>query len=367
MFYPSILSDWDCGSAHFLRGVVAELKARGHRVAVLEPEDAWSVRGLASECGRAPLATFAARYPHLVPTRYSLEELDMDRVLGGADVVIVHADNAPELVQRIGQYRNQSPTDFRLFFHDSANRIDASVQLDAHRLDGYDGALVPGAELAVEYERRQRVARSWVWHDAADTRVYRPCASSLEPAADVTFLGNWDSGERARDLAEFLLDPVEQLALRGTVYGSGYPRAAVERVERAGMRYGGWLPGFEVPGAFSRHRFTVSLPRRPRALPGICSVGLFEALACGIPLISAEWSDSEQLFTPGMDFLAVRNGTEMRAAMRMLACDGGARQALAVHGRRTIERRHTCAHRVDELLALCAELWRMEVSAALVE
>ena len=100
------------------------------------------------------------------------------------------------------------------------------------------------------------------------------------------------------------------------------------------------------------------VPRRPytRALPGIPTIRVFEALACGIPLICAPWEDAEGLFTPGEDFLVARNGAEMRRHLRSLLTDKGQARELAAHGLRTIQARHTCAHRVDELLGIYAEM-----------
>src|SRR4051794_39644729 len=76
-------------------------------------------------------------------------------------------------------------------------------------------------------------------------------------------------------------------------------------------------------GGPARYRFTVHVPRRPyaTALPGIPTIRIFEALACGIPLISAPWSDSEGLFQPGKDFLTAADGDEMRHQMRALLQD----------------------------------------------
>jgi spore maturation protein CgeB len=109
---------------------------------------------------------------------------------------------------------------------------------------------------------------------------------------------------------------------------------------------------------FARHRLTVHVPRRPyvEKLPGIPTIRVFEALACGIPLVSAAWDDAEGLFEPGDDFLVARNAEEMASQLeRVLADDDLARQ-LSEHGLRTIRARHTCAHRVDELLAIAAEV-----------
>ena len=70
----------------------------------------------------------------------------------------------------------------------------------------------------------------------------------------------------------------------------------------------------------------------------------------GSPLISAPWEDSEGLFTAGSDYLVARSGAEMRACMRAVLSDAALAQWLTQHGRETILARHTCGHRVDELL-----------------
>jgi spore maturation protein CgeB len=113
-----------------------------------------------------------------------------------------------------------------------------------------------------------------------------------------------------------------------------------------------------VPAVFARYRATVHIPRRPYAdtLPGIPTIRVFEALACGIPLISAPWDDTDGLFTPGRDYLIARSGSEMKGLLRELLTDGEAARTMAAHGRRTILARHTCVHRVNELLRIVAEL-----------
>ncbi len=102
------------------------------------------------------------------------------------------------------------------------------------------------------------------------------------------------------------------------------------------------------------------VPRRPYAeqLPGIPTIRVFEALACGIPLVSAPWEDREGLFTPGEDFLTARDGAEMRTQLEALIRDPALRQRLAAHGLETIRARHTCGHRADELLGIIRQLER---------
>jgi spore maturation protein CgeB len=109
---------------------------------------------------------------------------------------------------------------------------------------------------------------------------------------------------------------------------------------------------------FAAHRVTMHVPRRPyvRALPGIPTIRVFEALACGIPLVSAPWNDAEGLFTPGADYLVAPDGATMRRMLADVLHDGALASSLAAHGLATIRARHTCGHRVDELLAIAARL-----------
>jgi len=199
--------------------------------------------------------------------------------------------------------------------------------------------------------------RAWIWHEAADTRVFRP-QPTVRQGEDLVWIGNWGDDERTAELHEFLLGPVKALSLKATVHGVRYPEEARTALADAGITYAGWLPNHEAPQAFARARVTVHVPRRPyvQALPGIPTIRVFEALACGIPLVSAPWWDAEGLFKPGRDFLIARTGEEMRRVLGVLLADDQLRRELAEHGRRTVLARHTCAHRVDELLIICREL-----------
>ena len=100
------------------------------------------------------------------------------------------------------------------------------------------------------------------------------------------------------------------------------------------------------------------MPRRPyvRALRGIPTIRPFEAMACGIPMVSAPWDDSEALFRPGRDYLVAQDGGEMKRHLRDLLADPGMAREIARSGRETILDRHTCAHRVDELLSIHREI-----------
>jgi spore maturation protein CgeB len=363
LFCHSLVSDWNHGNAHFLRGVVAELLHRGHAVACHEPQDGWSRANLLRDGGDAAIADVLATFPWMedVVRTYDLETLDVEAALDGCDLAIVHEWSEPALVARIGACRAASGR-FALLFLDTHHRAStAPEELARYDLRHYDGVLAFGGVIREIYLSNGWTARAWTWHEAADTRVFRPPAQDAAGEArqrDLVWIGNWGDGERSAELREFLLSPARRLRLGGTIHGVRYPRGARWAIRRAGIRYGGWLPNHRVPEVFARHRATVHVPRRPyaAALPGIPTIRPFEALACGIPLVSTPWEDAEHLFRPGADFLVARDGEQMREHLRAILHDPQLAAALRTSGLETIRERHTCAHRVDQLIGICGSL-----------
>jgi spore maturation protein CgeB len=357
MFCQTVLSDWNHGDAHFLRGIATELLSRGHGVSIFEPQDSASLHSLLAQYGEGPLRRFREIYPGLTSQRYELGKLDLNKALEGADVVLVHEWNDPALVRRAGEHRSRKGG-YALFFHDTGHRLAAAPEsLPDCELSSYDGVLACSAALRELYEKSGRVRRTWTWHQAVDTRVFQP-AAKREPAGDLIWIGNWGGPERVVQVDEFLVQPSRALSLKTRVHGIQYPAEAVRALGEAGIDYAGWLPDFEAPGAFAKYRCTIHIPRRTCAgiLPGFPTMRIFEALACGIPLVSAPWDDAEGLFRPGKDFLVARDGREMTEQLRALRHDPEMSCELAQRGLETVRARHTCAHRVNELLAICVEL-----------
>jgi spore maturation protein CgeB len=357
LFCHSLVSDWNHGNAHFLRGVMRELGRRGHDVDVLEPDDGWSRSNLLAEAGPEAIEEFHAAFPELRSRTYGLRDLDVGRELAGADLVLVHDWNEAWLVTAIGAHHRRHGG-YVLLFYDAHHRAASSPgQIDAFDLSGYDGVLVFGAVLRDLYLKRGWAPRVHVWHEAADTELFRPLERTAEHG-DLVWVGNWGDGERTAELHEFLLGPARELSLTGHVYGVRYPPSAKCAVREAGLAYEGWLPNYRVPETFARHRVTVHVPRRAyvQRIPGVPTIRVFEALACAIPLVCAPWEDTEGLFRPGQDYLQARDGAEMTGHLRRLLDDPECAAEVAASGLEQVRARHTCAHRVDELLAIREEL-----------
>ena len=358
LFYPSRVSDWNNGTAQFLRGIATELLRAGHTVDIFEPADGWSLRNLREQCGTGAIKAFHATYPHLHSTFYEPETLDLDAALDEADVVIVHEWNDPDLIRRIGMHRATART-YRLLFHDTHRRaIRTAKDLDARDLSQYDGVLASSLALRELYEDSGRAERAWTWHAAVDSRIFRPWPCDPVQAFDVVWVGDWGDGERSTELVEFLVEPVRALGLRARVHGVRYPEDAVRMLRHAGIDYAGWLPNFCVPAALAMGRFTVHIPHRLRgdSLPVVPDMYVFEALACRVPLVSAPLDDWEELFEPGTNLLVARDGKQLQRHLERLAAEPDLAAAIADHGLATVLDRHTCARRVEQLLAICRGL-----------
>jgi spore maturation protein CgeB len=137
-----------------------------------------------------------------------------------------------------------------------------------------------------------------------------------------------------------------------------YHETAKATVRRYGGTYHGWLANAEAPEVFARFLATVHVPRRyyTKLLPGIPTIRVFEALACGIPLLCAPWDDAENLFRPGQDYLIAKDGEQMTRLLTQVRDDPDLRHSLTTSGLETIRARHCCAHRANELMQIYTSL-----------
>ena len=358
----TLRSDWNNGNAHFLRGLIRALKAIGHEVTVAEPETEWSLANLRTEpFGERSLAVFQRIYPELEIQTYAkgCSEDWWRAALRDRDVVILHEWNPPELAQLLLRLRGELK--FLLLFHDTHHRASSTPeQMERFGLAHFDGVLAFGEALRTIYRQRFGLTRVWTLHEAADTTVFRP-EPQTEKMTDAVWIGNWGEGERSAEIREYYLHPADDLRreARFTIYGVRYPQDGLDACAQAGVFYGGYLPNLDASSVYAKARLTVHIPRQQYSLAvtGIPTIRVFEALACGIPLVSAPWQDCEHLFRPG-DFKMVQSKDEMVSEMRFLLNNRDAAEQQARQGLETVLARHTCAHRAQELTEIIGELNR---------
>lgn len=342
-FAQSATSESGRGCASALRGIVTELRQRGH----------------------------AARVHPLGPT------LDLTAALEGVEVVIVPAasDGADssvvlELIARTGRHHGRTRA-YTLLLHDTCDRsMSDPASLAALDLRHYDGVLACGDAVARLYVERGWIRDAWSWPTAADVRVFYPRHSDVPgPAADdseaspsappeggdLVWIGRvGEDVERQRALEEFFITPARRLGVRAAVYGTGYTADTLRALATAGIEYRGWIPNERVPEVFSRYTVTVFMPRTPyvRSLQGVATTSLFEAMASGIPVVSAGWHDTAGLFGSPAPFLVAESSRDMASRLDAVLTRPSLRAEMARRGLREIEARHTCGHRVNELLQI---------------
>jgi spore maturation protein CgeB len=362
LFAHSWVSDWNHGNAHFLRGLVRELIRLGHEVRCYEAYGAWSLANLLHEEGKQgneAVKEFWRTFPELDIRFYHDDERFLDfarEELRGADVVMVHEWNSPEVVHTIAGLKRE--LGFRLLFHDTHHRAYSNPKaMLGLPLQEFDGVLAFGDAIRRIYREAFGVPQAWTFHEAADISNFHPIEA--EKLTDVIWVGNWGDEERSQELQEFLIGPAAALhRYKVAVHGVRYPEEGKQELAAAGIEFRGYLPNLRAPRAYGQSAVTMHVPRRQYAngLSGVPTIRVFEALACGIPLVCAPWTDTEGLFRAGEDYVCVPDGRAMTAELTHLISDSGARRQLAANGVETIQERHTCAHRARQLLDICEEL-----------
>jgi spore maturation protein CgeB len=362
VFAHSWVSDWNHGNAHFLRGLARELQGLGHGVRCYEELGSWSLSNLVSQEGERAIDAidqFRSKFPMLDVRFYdrnkAFDEF-LDEELREADFVIIHEWNDPAVVSAI--LARKASFGFKALFHDTHHRAYTRAgEIIAFPLHLFDGVLAFGEPITRIYRDGFGIAKVWTFHEAADVQNFHPIAK--EKTTDVLWVGNWGDEERTRELMEFLVEPAASMRdRRFKVHGVRYPEAAVKSLLEAGIEYHGYLPNLCAPDAFSQACVALHVPRREYAngLAGIPTIRVFEALACGVPLVCAPWSDAENLFHPGVDYIVVKDGEAMTAELSYLLSDEGSRQQLSENGRKTVLARHTCLHRAEQLEEICKEI-----------
>ncbi len=361
LFSHSIASDWNHGNAHFLRGLIRNLQRLGHQVISFEEEGNWSLTNLVRDHGVGPLQEFQRRFPFIDRRSFVLNGrahlLDwLSDLMGRVDACLVHEWNPPHLIRAIGEVAAQRGV--VSLFHDTHHRAYTEPQrIRELGLDSYSAVLAYGPTIADIYRSRVRGPEVLVFHEGADTDLFRPLVRFK--SCDVVFVGNWGDEDRNETTWRFLIEPSRMLPDLGfAIFGVRYPPEVLAAIRQAGIGWGGWLPNYLAPEAYAVSKVTVHIPRREyvEALRGTPTIRVFEALACGVPLVSACWRDDSGLFQEGADYVTVDTPSQMAEALRWLAGDAEARRTIGSHGRATVLRAHTCHHRAEELVGIIRQL-----------
>jgi spore maturation protein CgeB len=185
---------------------------------------------------------------------------------------------------------------------------------------------------------------------SADTAIY--CHDPHEPAWDLAYMGTY-SADRQPALDTLLLRAAAAWPQgRFAVVGPQYPDALVWPANTERIAH---LAPDRHSSFYNRQRFTLNITRAQMREVGYSpSIRLFEAAACGTPVISDDWPGLDTLFAPGREILIARSTDDVVSYLQEIP--EADRQKLGALARQRVLASHTGKHRAQELLGYVREL-----------
>jgi spore maturation protein CgeB len=336
----SITSSWGNGHATTYRALVRQLSARGHDLLFLERDLPWYAEN--RDMPR-PAGTRTELYDSVaaLKDRFTIQVRDADLVIVGSYV--------PEGIA-VGEWVIAQARGMTAFYD-----IDTPVTLAKLANGGADyisKELIPKYDLYLSFTggpTLERLAREFgarmarPLYCSVDPDAYAPAPA--EPAWDLGYLGTY-SDDRQPSLTQLMLEPARGLrGQRFVVAGPQYPDDIpwpdnVERITH--------LPPRAHRAFYNAQRYTLNITRADMIRAGWSpSVRLFEAAACGTPIISDWWDGLEAFFVPGKEILIARSARDIAEYLHDFPEDE--RIALGCMARTIVLERHTAAHRAQEV------------------
>ena len=335
----SLSSAWGNGHATTYRALLKAFAARGHEVLFLERDVPWYAEHRDLEQADWCRLEFYG----------SLDELDGWRgEIAGADAVMVgsYVPDGVEVGRRVQAWARGATA-----FYD----IDTPVTLAKLERGDYEylsPEVIPGYDVYFSFtggptlrriEERYGSPATRALYCSADAEMYRPVEAPRR--WDLSYLGTY-SDDRQPTLERLLLEPARRAPeLKFVVAGPQYPAGVdwppnVERIEHVAPA--------DHPAFYASSRFTLNVTRSDMIAAGWSpSVRLFEAGACGAPVISDVWEGLDALFEPEREIVLARTPDDVLAELR--SAQDSRRDSIAAAARTRVLGEHTSAHRARQL------------------
>lgn len=350
----SITSSWGNGHATTFRGLIRELNKKGHKVSFLERDAPWyaSNRDL-------PHPVYCNTFLYSSVDELKQGYADLIRF---ADLVIV-GSYVPEGVE-VGKFVTATAEGITAFYDIDTPVTLAKISnndfeyLHPQLISKYNMYLsfTGGPTLQyIEKEYGSPMARAF--YCSFDPKLYYP--EEQEIKWDLGYLGTY-SDDRQPPLQKLMLDAASILKQhKFVVAGPQYPKsinwlANTERIEH--------LPPSVHRQFYNSQRFTMNITRANMIKAGYSpSIRLFEAAACGTPIISDYWQGIETIFEPGKEILITASATQTMQYLKEISEDE--RKTIGEKARQKVLAKHTAAHRATELEQYFSEA--LELSATI--
>lgn len=344
VFGLSISSSWGNGHATLWRGLCRALARRGVHVTFFERDVSWYA---------------SARDWHSLPggelvlyREWSDVRSHATRALAGADAAVVTSYCPDALAARdailaasrlIGAFYDLDTPVTLARLHDG----EAVPYLDDRGLRDYDLVLsyTGGAALATLADDlgASRVAPLY---GHVDPEVHRPLPPVERFRADLSWLGTY-AADRQAVLERLFLHaaraaPARRFMLAGAQYPDDFPWTP-------NLWFVQHLPPHEHAAFLSSSRLTLNVTRAAMAAMGWCPSGrLFEAAACGVPIVSDAWPGFADFYAPGHEVLIAYDTDDTLAALEL---DDAELRRIGTAARERTLAEHTSDRRAGELLA----------------
>jgi spore maturation protein CgeB len=345
----SLSSSWGNGHATTYRALLRGLAERGHRLLFLERDVPWYAA--ARDLPRPDFCDLELYHEIAdLPVRFGQRIATADAVIVGSYV--------PDGIAVI-DWVNRTASGVRAFYDIDTPVTVAALEQDhctylaARQPSEFDLYLsFTGGPLLAHLADRFGVRRPRALYCAVDAALYRP--QNPLPTWDLGYLGTY-APDRQSALERLLLEPARRLPdCRFVVAGPQYPHsiawpANVERIEH--------LPPAQHAAFYCRQRFTLNLTRADMVRTGWSpSVRLFEAAACGTPIISDRWPGLDALLPDGDAIMIADDADEVARVLSGL--DDGRRLHIGSSARDIVLASHTGVARgreLEQLLCACMD------------
>ncbi len=345
IFGLSVSSSWGNGHAALWRGLIRALLAAGHRVTFFERDVPYYADTRDLDC--------LPDGGTLVLYRDWTEALPaVRRALDGADVGVVtsYCPDALAATRLLEDTRLPVRCFYDLDTPVTLARLQAGEPVDyigPGGLAGFDLVLSYTGGAALDaLKTRLGARRVAAIYGSVDPDLHRPAAPRTDYAALLSYIGTYAADRQAALERLFVVParrrPGDRFVIAGAQYPDGFPWTSNTWFVRH-------LPPPEHPAFYSSSRLTLNVTREPMARSGWCPSGrLFEAAACGVPILSDRWTGLDAFFVPGAEIL-VADTTEQ--ALDALATPPDALAALARRARERTLDEHTAARRAAQMVA----------------
>lgn len=336
----SVTSSWGNGHATTYRALLKELKNLGHNILFLEKDVPYY-----AENRDMPSPDFCEL--GLYKTEEELKARYEEEV-AEADVVIV-GSYVKEGVE-VGNWAIDTAKGVTAFYDIDTPVTLAKLKrkdfeyLDPEIISRYDIYLsFTGGPTLDHLEKHYGSPMARALYCSVDPDLYYPEAKEVK--WQMGYLGTY-SPDRQPTVEEFLNKPAAKFKQeRFVVAGPQYPQNIewaknVERIDH--------LPPAEHRGFYNSQRFTLNVTRADMIKAGYApSVRLFEAAACGVPIISDYWDGIETIFEPEKEIFIAREASDVYEFFR--STSEQERKRIGENARQKVLKNHTAEARAKQL------------------